>query len=241
MIIHAMELFEATAERMRNGAERRIAVERAVIMLCDPSLDGSTESLLRRISALEVGASAVHTAVPTPPQTPAPRAESVPRSAPTSIARTEDNAPETHEPVPTDTADGHTPAESDGAVPDVSAAPPSATAPQDSADCVPFDRWNEVVAALGKTDRLMKAALGGSQAYIQGEYMLLRIANESFRDMINGDARHRNNLKAAIAHVTGFNYKIGPYREEKKTAAIENDPLDKLIESAIANNVPKQP
>ncbi len=241
MIIHAMELFEATAERMRSGAERRIAVERAVIMLCDPSLDGSTESLIRRISALEVGAPVMQKAVPSAPvqvAAPAP-IEPKPNVEPVAVC-----APEKTVALPVvDTAERTPPPEEAPApsVPETPAEPaPTPVTPAESGEAVPFERWNEVIAAVGKTDRLMKAALGGSEAFIQGEYMLLRIANESFRDTINGDARHRANLKAAIASVTGFNYKIGPYKEPKKEEVNKNDPLDKLIEAAMANNVPNK-
>ncbi len=240
MIIHAMELFEATGERMRSGAERRIAVERAVIMLCDPSLDSSAESLVRRIAALEVGAPVMQVAAPVQVAHPAAtdKAESVEvKAAPEAEPAPVESAPvaDTAERTPPPVELPALPVTEQPAAPAV-AAPVSS---DESNEAVPFERWNEVIAAVGKTDRLMKAALGGSEAFIQGEYMLLRIANESFRDTINGDARHRANLKAAIASVTGFNYKIGPYKEPKKEEVNKNDPLDKLIEAAIANNVPK--
>ncbi len=244
MIIHAMELFEATAERMRSGAERRIAIERAVIMLCDPSLDGSNESLVRRISALEVGAPVMRSATPNFVSAPTPTSTAkveadvsvvpIGALAPVEIRATE-QTPSDEDIVMLTPPSAEDEVTSSAPVPTV-----ATVSPQNGDECVPFDRWNEVIAAVGKTDRLMKAALGGSEAFIQGEYMLLKIANESFRDTINGDARHRANLKAAIAHVTGFNYKIGPYKEEKKSNVIENDPLDKLIEAAIANNVPNK-
>ncbi len=239
MIVHAMELFEATAERMRNGAERRIAAERAVIMLCDPSLDSSRESLIRRISALEIGAPAARAAAPV-------LTASASVQAPIEEQKSEPQEQEKQAVItaPIDETQGLTPppAENEPPVENAKVVAPSINAAQNENGApVLFDRWNEVIAAVGKTDRLMKAALGGSEAYIQGEYMLLKIANESFKDTINGDARHRSNLKAAIAHVTGFNYKIGPYKEEKKADAVENDPLDKLIEAAVQNNLPNKP
>jgi DNA polymerase-3 subunit gamma/tau len=274
-ILHAMELFESTAERMRSGAERRTAVERAVIMLCDPSLDSSVSALLRRVTALECGTaglraaapsaaakSAVHEERPLPTGTVLPKPDSVTSAASSEAddghshasaenAPAKENQPHTvtaqeNEPqtatscgqpdAADDISDRTPPPEEDS----MTASPVTAAPPTDG-ECVPFDRWNEVVAALGKTDRLMKAALGGSEAFVHGEYMLIKIANESFRDMINGDARHRSNLKAAIAGVSGINYKIGPYREQKAAVKTENDPLDKLIESAKQNNIPTKP
>ncbi len=258
MIIHAMDVFESTGERMRGGAERRIAVERAVIMLCEPSLDSSVEALARRISALEAGAPAVH---------------AVTRAAAVDVASAQSNAdslsdrlppPAVEPPItePTESKDISPIKPKDLPTPDTATVSPSAepavksaeqaltdekadkepltAKPVKSGEAVPFERWNEVIAAVGKSDRLMKAALGGSEAFIQGEYMLLRIANESFKDTINGDARHRANLKAAIASVTGYNYKIGPYKEPKQVETASNDPLDKLIEAALANNIPSK-
>jgi len=105
---------------------------------------------------------------------------------------------------------------------------------------IPFDRWNEVLAAVGKTDPMMKAALSDSEAFVQGEYMLIKIAHDSFKDMVNKDARHRGNLKAAIAFVTGQPYKIGPYKEPERsvTSSVADDPLDKLILSAKEAGLP---
>ncbi len=234
MIIHAMELFESTAEKMRSGAERRIAVERAVIMLCEPSLDSSVEALNRRIAALEVGAPKVQSipvvteAVPTKMAAPEVKAEPVYAEPERETAA----AVETPKPEVTDGVKSEPKSSEPAVIPEAQGVSDGAT---------PFDRWNEVIAAVGKTDRLMKAALGGSEAFIQGEYMLLRIKNESFRDTINGDARHRANLKNAIALVTGYNYKIGPYKEPEKPKYSADDPLEKLIKIAEENNIPKKP
>ena len=210
-VLHAIELIEATAAEMRLGAARRTAVETAVIKLCDPSLDTSPAALLRRISALECGGAIK------PQSTPAPAAASV---------KVKESEPIKAEPAPAEI---------------VETAPTPAPAPattEGQNGTVPFDKWNDVLAALGKTDPMMKAALGDSQAYISGDFVLIKIAHNSFRDMVNTDARHRGNLKAAIAHVTGKTYKIGPYKETEAPKTQNDDPLDKLMQAAKDAGIP---
>ncbi len=239
-ILHAMELMESTAADMRAGAARRTAVETAFIKLSDPSLDTSTAALLRRIVALECGGVRVQEAAPTPqPQpkkeAPAPAPQKAePSPVAQKIARIE-QAAQTAEPK-TEVKPEPAPAPTPTPVAEQKAEPAPLS---EDGEPVLFDRWNEVLAAVGKNDPMMKAALSGSQAYVQGEYMLIKIAHESFKDMVNKDARHRGNLKAAISFVTGRPYKIGPYTAVEKAAPVmENDPLDKLILTAKEAGLP---
>ena len=236
-VLHAIDVFESANERMRAGAAHRTAVETAVIKLCRPSLDASPEALVRRIAALEAGGLVVPAAaeaVPsrTPPQTPPPAQE--PETIAPPAAPAEDPVPA--EPKPDRSA----------ATPDDSAARPHPDAAESPASDMPkavgerFDRWNEVLGALSKFDPLMKAVLEGSHAYIGGpdnDFMLIEITNESFRDMFNNDARHRTNLKKAIASVTGRPYKIGPYAPARQTQAPADDPLDRLEQSLKQNGL----
>ena len=99
-----------------------------------------------------------------------------------------------------------------------------------------FSQWTDVLSELTSTDKMLKAALKGSVAYIQGDLMLIDIANESFKDMINGESRHRTALKQAIFKVTGKNYRIGPYTK-KAVKKEEEDPLDKIILNARNNGL----
>ena len=256
-VMHAISVFEGAGEAMRSGAARRTAVETAVIKLCDPSLDTSSDALLRRISLLEGSAPRA----PFAPQRPSASAVSAAPPAPAAYAHSAPAAP----PAPTEPKREAPPAPRDEFVP---AAPPTderaqapaepapsaaaepapsaaASAPVDGAQSAPasdepegeFTRWGEVLDALGQRDPLMRAALGGSRAFIRDGFMLLDFANHSFRDMIN-DQHHRANLKQAIAAVTGKSYPIGPYTPAKQPAKKqENDPLDKLIENAAANGL----
>ena len=207
-IIHAIDVFEETLLKISNGAERRTAVERALIILCCPELDTSYSALLSRIAALEKGGTsmAVSTSVPTP-------APVVQKSE--SVQDTEDKPlmpvlePESEQKQQTDA---------------------------DIGQSGEFSQWTDVLSELTSTDKMLKAALKGSVAYIQGDLMLIDIANESFKDMINGESRHRTALKQAIFKVTGKNYRIGPYTK-KAVKKEEEDPLDKIILNARNNGL----
>ena len=273
-ILHAMDLFQSTGEHLRAGAERRTAVETAVIKLCDPSLDTSPSALLRRISALEsgsaiAGATGAQAAVE---QQRSQNAASPSSSQSSSLpySATEKSKPlntEPSKPSPSNRYDRADSAESRFNANDIPPEPNGpkdygnihaqsesapADAPQptrqddysgsssglsDSTQDQEYTRWNDVVAALGTTDRLLRAVLEKSRAYVRGEYMLIYTENESFRGMINSDTRHRNNLKAAIQAVTGRVYKIGPYKPAEKKIT-NDDPLDKIIAAAKENGVP---
>ena len=227
-VLHAMELMESTAADMRLGAARRTAVETAFIKLCDPSLDSSNAALLRRVTAIECGTVRVQAAPSVTVATKPVEAPKITEEKPVAekVAEMEQTVQQTVQPSPE--------------VKEVVTEKVIPPMPAEEGEPVPFDRWNEVLAAVGKTDPMMKAALSDSEAFVQGEYMLIKIAHESFKDMVNKDARHRGNLKAAIAFVTGQPYKIGPYKEPEKpiTSAITDDPLDKLILSAKEAGLP---
>lgn len=271
-IMHAMDLFQSTGEHLRGGAERRTAVETAVIKLCDPSLDTSPSALLRRISALESGSAIAGAAIAQAvseqkgaqsaasqvPPLPYATAE-MPKSSHTEEPKPSPGKPSERPdsaeirfntndipPEPNDSkVYGDNYARSESAPTDVpestrqSDHSSPSTGPSDSDQDREYTRWNDVVAALGTTDRLLRAVLEKSRAYVRGEYMLIYTENESFRGMINSDTRHRNNLKAAIQAVTGKVYKIGPYKPVEKKIT-NDDPLDKLIAAAKENGVPSK-
>ncbi len=69
-ILHIMDVLQSTLDRLRGGVSRRVEMEMAVLKLCDPQLDTSTEALLRRVSDLESALRAG--AMPAAPAAPAP-------------------------------------------------------------------------------------------------------------------------------------------------------------------------
>ena len=52
-ILHIMDVLQRTLDRLKSGVSRRVEMETTMLRLCDPRLDTTPESLLRRIEALE--------------------------------------------------------------------------------------------------------------------------------------------------------------------------------------------
>ncbi len=79
-ILHIMDVLQRTLDRLKNGVSRRVEMETTLLRLCDPRLDTTPESLLRRIEALEMRPVA---AAPAPTKSAEPNEASEP--APTPI------------------------------------------------------------------------------------------------------------------------------------------------------------
>lgn len=82
-ILHIMDVLQHTLDRLKSGVSRRVEMETALLRLCDPRLDTTVESLLRRIEALEarpvgtVASTVVEQPAP-PPQREEPKVEPIP-------------------------------------------------------------------------------------------------------------------------------------------------------------------
>jgi DNA polymerase-3 subunit gamma/tau len=83
-ILHIMDVLQSTLDRLKSGVSRRVEMETAMLRLCDPRLDTTPQSLLRRIEALEE-----HRPVATP-KAEMPVSASVSQPAP---AKEPDDAP----------------------------------------------------------------------------------------------------------------------------------------------------
>ncbi len=54
-VLHIMDVLQGTLDRLKSGVSRRVEMETTLLRLCEPRLDTSPESLLRRIEDLEAG------------------------------------------------------------------------------------------------------------------------------------------------------------------------------------------
>ncbi len=82
-VLHIMDVLQGTLDRLKGGVSRRVEMETTLLRLCDPRLDTTPQSLLRRIEALEERGPAAVAAVPAEvsaeqPEQPAQLAEPVP-------------------------------------------------------------------------------------------------------------------------------------------------------------------
>ena len=69
-ILHVMEVLQTTLDRLKGGVSRRVEMETALLRLCDPQLDSTSQSLLRRIEALEERGVVAAATVTAPAQVP---------------------------------------------------------------------------------------------------------------------------------------------------------------------------
>ena len=105
-ILHIMDVLQRTLDRLKSGVSRRVEMETTLLRLCDPRLDTTPESLLRRIEALEtrpVPMTASASVMPSVQAEPDTETEPVPQEP----VRSE--APKTVEPESVPTSQGPVP------------------------------------------------------------------------------------------------------------------------------------
>lgn len=229
-VIRALDLFQATLVTIKGGANSRIEMEMSFIKLCEPQLDGSADSLLERIAALE---SAVKKGVaPVPLQEP--RAAVAEPEEPAQ-QKQETSAPilETQEDAPRSQADITPPAAEPPETPQAEPAQTTADErlqPQQPADPsvqTEFTRWADFMEEIYKNDIALYGVLNGAAGYIRGEYFLIDSENRALRDFIKIPT-HSKAIKQALYDITGVHYKLGIFK--RKTQEVKKrDPLEDLI------------
>ena len=211
----------------------------AMIRLCSPELDSTTDALLRRITDLENALRAGRFAQPAAPAAapapaPAPvqpepvkeepvRAEPIRPAEP--IREPEVTVPEEMpEPAPV-------PAE-----PVRAAEPAPAPAKQGKVSLSELQKsaeklkeWPEILQTIKQYSRSVAAAFVGSTAYISGNYVLIDAPEVAF-ELLRRPAQ-RDNMRDVIRQVTGRSYNLGPWKKEEEKEAGE-DPLQQLMQQA---------
>ena len=74
----------------------------------------------------------------------------------------------------------------------------------------PFDKWGEVMSALESRSAPLFAVLRGSQAYLNGDYLLVDSSGHAV-DMLRQDTV-RDILRGILQERFGQSYRLGPYR-----------------------------
>ena len=238
-ILYCMGLLQTCAADMKRGVNRRIEMEMTFIKMASPLLNDSNEALLARIAdiefALKSGNFTPKTAeVRSQQAAPAP-VTSVAPSAPAAPAVPEKKeepkvtvqstafdvpAPEYEMPAP---APSFTENEASAPAGDVPTA-------DESTDVLP---WAEVLSEILRTNPPLWGILNGSEAYINGDYVLIKSDNPTLSDFIKKDGNSRT-VKEAVLRVTGKRYRLGLTRSAapKAAAAPKRDPLEDLISRA---------
>lgn len=206
-ILHIMDILQRTLDRLKGGVSRRVEMETTVLRLCDPRLDTTPESLLRRIEALETrpmtvaAASAVATA-------PKPETKPEPAEPPAPSPET----PKPAEPI----AVGEAPS-NDGPV--------------------PFAGWADVLAYIARQSPPLYGVLTDSTAMIDGEQLIILTDNELFGALVRSDGNKAVLLGAVQAVVgKPMRIKRGRPAHNEETAAAA-DPLSDFLRRSAESGI----
>ena len=210
-IVYYMDVLSRAYQRMGKGTGDRVEMEMALVKLTAPELDVTNEAIAARITALE---KAVKRGVMTAPQSSEPKEEKPKEPQPVII-----DAPEEKEPPKQ---------------PEKKAQPAPPPAVKNSGvDIVelsrsakPFVQWPEIVDSFRSVSKSIAAALLGSQAYENGNYLLIKADSDMAFDLLRNSDRRRDVHNAVFEH-TGKHYRLGPYKLPE-TKQEEQDPLQGL-------------
>ncbi len=98
-----------------------------------------------------------------------------------------------------------------------------------------FSSWPDVVAELSSYNRLIAAALKGTEAFINGNLVLIKCENKEFLDMINSNPNNKADIRKAIQNVTGMTCRLGPYRPQKIEE--KTDPLSGFLSNMQSKGI----
>lgn len=236
-IVYFMDVLSRAYQRMGRGTGDRTEFEMAMVKLSSPELDGTTEALTQRLSALEkavkkgitVNFEPAPESVEPKEQENIQKAERKPESKPeqSRTVANEMNQAVVSEPVQEVTEEmPKAPVAKPAPVPAANPVRTAANLDEIYRNAKPFPEWVDVVSNMKPISRAIAAAFSGSAAYVSGGYLLIDTGNEMAFELLKNGTR-REEIRKIILETTGRVYKLGPYKrvEEKKK---ESDPLDVL-------------
>lgn len=239
-IVYYMDVLSRAYQRMGKGTGDRTELEMAMVKLSSSELDGTTEALTQRISALEKAVKkgiTVQYAPVTENDDEHPNI-SESESRPVQEVKTEQTDKADIDESKTDlkqnvsefedaeSAQPKAPVAKPAPVPVSKPARTPANLDEIYKNARPFPEWVDVVSNMKPISRAIAAAFSGSTAYESGSYLLIDTSNEMAFELLKNGTR-REEIRKIILETTGRVYKLGPYKrvEEKKK---ETDPLDVL-------------
>lgn len=228
-IVYYMDVLSRSYQRMGHGTGDRTEFEMAMVKLSSAELDGTTEALTARLTALEKAVKRGIKVSTEPLATPVRQAE---QSDETTTV-TKQPAMEKSEQVDDieepkqETVQEHKPAPVTKPAPKVTSQPAvnnSANLEEIYRNAKPFPEWVDVVGNLKDISRAIAAAFAGSSAYVSGNYLLIDTSNEMAFELLR-QGKRREEVKKIILETTGRAYSLGPYKrvskEEKKEDSLE--------------------
>ena len=203
-ILYSLTVLQDALSRMGRTAQTRVELEMAAIKLCSPELDRSLEAILARLDRLEaqVRSGAV---VPPAGEEKAPASEL--QAALTRVQKTPSQKPAT---------------------------PPQDASQQDrpKKPVVPFAPWPQVLEALRHVNTALHGALVSTEAYLDGEIVLIDCQDPLFLEMIRSNDYAKKSIHQALQSGAGRDYRIGPFKRERYEMKKADDPMEQILASA---------
>lgn len=230
-IVYYMDVLSRAYQRMGKGTGDRTELEMAMVKLSSSELDGTTEAMTQRISALEKAVKYKATVdYVTASEKVGEKLRNYQNEIPEKSDFEEQKTEQIQKTAETESVEEPEKPKAPVAKPaPVPASKPSRTpANLDEIykNARPFPDWVDVVSNMKPISRAIAAAFSGSTAYVSGNYLLIDTSNEMAFELLKNGTR-REEIRKIILETTGRVYKLGPYKrvEEKKK---ETDPLDVL-------------
>lgn len=203
-ILYSLTVLQDALSRMGRTAQTRVELEMAAIKLCSPELDRSLDAILARLDWLEaqVRSGAV---VPPAGEEKAPASEL--QAALTRVQKTPPQKPAT---------------------------PPQDASQQDrpKKPVVPFTPWPQVLEALRHVNTALHGALVSTEAFLDGEIVLIDCQDPLFLEMIRSNDYAKKSLHQALQSGAGRDYRIGPFKRERYERKKADDPMEQILASA---------
>lgn len=208
-ILYSLTVLQDALSRMGRTAQTRVELEMAAIKLCSPELDRSLDAILARLDRLEaqVRSGAV---VPPAGEEKAPASEL--QAALTRVQKEERQTPP----------------------PQKLSAPAQAASQQDrpKKPVVPFTPWPQVLEALRHVNTALHGALVSTEAFLDGEIVLIDCQDPLFLEMIRSNDYAKKSLHQALQSGAGRDYRIGPFKRERYERKKADDPMEQILASA---------
>ena len=203
-ILYSLTVLQDALSRMGRTAQTRVELEMAAIKLCSPELDRSLDAILARLDRLEaqVRSGAV---VPPAGEEKAPASEL--QAALTRVQKTP---------------------------PQKRSAPAQDASQQDrpKKPVVPFTPWPQVLEALRHVNTALHGALVSTEAFLDGEIVLIDCQDPLFLEMIRSNDYAKKSLHQALQSGAGRDYRIGPFKRERYERKKADDPMEQILASA---------
>ena len=208
-ILYSLTVLQDALSRMGRTAQTRVELEMAAIKLCSPELDRSLDAILARLDRLEAQ---VRSGAVVPPAGEETASASGLQAALTRVQKEERQTPPSQK----------------------RSAPAQDASQQDrpKKPVVPFAPWPQVLEALRHINTALHGALVSTEAFLDGEIVLIDCQDPLFLEMIRSNDYAKKSLHQALQSGAGRDYRIGPFKRERYERKKADDPMEQILASA---------